>query len=256
MTFILGSVIAAALKTQNVVRREMLPSSSFSGLAEAYIDYHNTMSLQQTIGTLQNQNEILEKGVAGRTPETKELTDQLDQYRFLAGITPVTGPGITVTLQDSVKRPPANLPSQIAMDMTLSFIIHDLDIQRVVNELRASGAEAFAVNDQRVVTTTAIRCVGAAIQVNGVPLTPPYIIRAIGDSGTLYGALQLPGGIAEQLKQTDPAMISVQKSSTLLLPAYDGSIMFRYSKPVKNVSGADVSDDQGGSGYGLQGGVQ
>jgi len=241
MTFILGSFIAAALKTQNVVRREMLPSSSYSGLAEAYVYYH-TMELQQnTIGSLQKQNEVLIKGVTERSPETRELAAQLDQYRFLAGITPVTGPGITVVLKDSTKRPPSDLPSQISLELTLNYIIHDIDIERVINELRASGAEAFAVNDQRIVTTSAIRCVGPAIQVNGVPLTPPYVIRAIGDPGTLFGALALPGGVQESLKDSDPAMITVQKESSLVLPSYDGSLMFRYCKPVKEDASLDTS---------------
>ncbi len=250
MTFILGTFIAAALKTQNIVRREMLPSSSYSGLAEAYVNYRNTMELQQkTIGSLQKQNEVLVNHVGRRSPEMKELTKQLDEYRFLAGITPVQGPGIVVTLKDSVKRPPADLPSQVSADLTATFIIHDLDLQRVVNELRAAGAEAFAVNDQRVVTTTAIRCVGPAIQVNGVPLTPPYVIRAIGDPGTLSESLALPGGIAEQLRQTDPSMIQIERSTALVLPSYEGSLMFRYSHPVKDVSDTDNSDSGDSGSY-------
>jgi uncharacterized protein YlxW (UPF0749 family) len=135
-------------------------------------------------------------------------------------------------LKDSTKKIPSDVPSQVQTDLALSFTIHDIDIQRVINELRASGAEAFSVNDQRVVATTAIRCVGAAIQVNGVPLTPPYVIRAIGDPATLAGALQLRDGIAEQLGQTDPSMISVQKANKLLLPSYNGSTMFKYCSPV------------------------
>ena len=110
----------------------------------------------------------------------------------------------------------------------------------MVNELRAAGAEAFAVNDQRIVATTAIRCVGPAIQVNSVPLTPPYKIRAIGDPATLSSALALPGGIAEQLKQTDANMIAVAKVPRVVLPAYKGSTEFRFCHPVKETVGKDT----------------
>jgi uncharacterized protein YlxW (UPF0749 family) len=78
--------------------------------------------------------------------------------------------------------------------------------------------------------------VGPAIQVNEIPLTPPYTIRAIGDPATLSEALALPGGVADQMRQTDPAMIGIAKHATLLLPSYDGSTLFRYCKPVKDVS--------------------
>jgi uncharacterized protein YlxW (UPF0749 family) len=244
MTFILGSFIAAAIKTQNIVRRELLPSTSYSGLAEDYLAYKNAMELQQqTIKNLQQQNLVLQKGLVERTPESKELHAQLDQYRFLAGITPVQGPGIVVTLRDSTKRPPTDLPADVTADLTANFIIHDADIQRVINELRAAGAEAFSVNDQRVVSTTAIRCVGPAIQVNEVPLTPPYSIRAIGDPATLAEALALPGGISDLMRQTDPSMISIGKSSSLMLPSYDGSTMFRYCKPVTEVRRSNIGTD-------------
>jgi uncharacterized protein YlxW (UPF0749 family) len=237
MTFILGALIAAALKTEGVVLREFPPAPSVSGPAMDYVTYQNTFNLQQkTIEELQKRNEILERGVVTKSPEPNELAGQLDQYRFLAGITPVTGPGVSVTLRDSTKAVPIGLPSEVANEMNLSFTIHDLDIQRVVNELRAAGAEAFAVNDQRIVATTAIRCVGPAIQVNGVPLTPPYVIRAIGDPATLAGALELRGGINEQLKQTDTAMIQIQNSNSLMLPSYNGSVTFAYCKPVKDMS--------------------
>jgi uncharacterized protein YlxW (UPF0749 family) len=241
MTFILGAFIAAALKTQNIVRRDNLPSPTYSGLAQFYMENKiQDLLYQKTIGKLETENTELAKSAADRIPQTHALGELLDQAQFLGGLTPVAGPGIVITLKDSPKRPPGGLPSQLATDLTATYIIHDLDLQRVVNELRAAGAEAFAVNDQRIVTTTAIRCVGPAIQVNSVPLTPPYKIRAIGDPATLSTALALPGGIAEQLKQTDPSMIAVAKAPSLILPAYKGSTEFRYCRPVKPPDSQDT----------------
>ncbi len=73
------------------------------------------------------------------------------------------------------------------------LIVHDYDLQLVVNELTASGAEAIAINGQRVISRTAIRCVGPTIMVNNVPIVPPFEILAVGDPGTLAGGLLLGG---------------------------------------------------------------
>jgi uncharacterized protein YlxW (UPF0749 family) len=155
----------------------------------------------------------------------------LIEDQFLAGLTKVEGPGIVVTLRDSAKQPPADLPNSIEDSLTSMYIVHDVDIERVLNELRAGGAEALAVNDQRVVATTSVRCVGPAIQVNGVPQTPPFRISAIGDSQSLAKVLALPRGIGDMLRSADPAMIAIEQKQKLVLPAYAG-FESRYAKPL------------------------
>ena len=153
-----------------------------------------------------------------------------DNYnaRFLAGLTPVQGPGVVVTLNDSKKPLPSKLPSGFAPPN----LIHDTDINQVVNELKAAGAEAISVNDQRLVATSAVRTAGPTIFVNSTAQAPPYVIKAIGDSKTLAGALNLRGGIASQFKTFDPGMIRVQEAATLVLPAYTGTDTPRYARPV------------------------
>ncbi len=152
---------------------------------------------------------------------------ELSNARFLAGLTPVQGPGVVVTLRDSKKSFPA-MPNGVAPPS----IIHDTDINQVVNELKAAGAEAIAVNDQRLIATSSVRTAGATVLINFVPTAPPYVIRAIGDPKTLASAMSLPGGVASQLKAFDPAMFSVQGSGMLTLPAYSGGSQPRYAKPV------------------------
>ncbi|MGI4791019.1 MAG: DUF881 domain-containing protein [Janthinobacterium lividum] len=147
------------------------------------------------------------------TPSDQSL---LSQAQFLAGLTPVQGPGVIVTLTDSKKLLPKVLPSGIAPPN----IIHDTDINQVLNELKAAGAEAIAVNGQRIVTTSAVRCAGRDVYVNNTPLLAPYTIKAIGDSRALETALNIPGGIASQIKQYDKTMFAVQAATLLTLPAY------------------------------------
>lgn len=153
---------------------------------------------------------------------------ELSNARFLAGLTPVQGPGVVVTLNDSKKTLPGKMPPGIAAPS----LIHDSDINQVVNELRAAGAEAIAVNDQRLVATSSVRTAGPTILINFTPTVPPYIIKAIGNSKTLASAMNLPGGVATQIKAYDSAMFSVREAGVLTLPAYSGGSAPRYAKPV------------------------
>ena len=155
---------------------------------------------------------------------------ELSNARFLAGLTPVQGPGVVVTLNDSKQRLPKNMPP----GMTPPNIIHDSDINAIVNELKAAGAEAIAVNDQRLVATSSIRDAGPTIFVNNTPQVPPFVIKAIGSPKTLAGAMNIPGGIATQLKAYDPRMFSVQTIGTMRLPAYFDLDTPRYAKPIPN----------------------
>ena len=153
---------------------------------------------------------------------------QLSQAEFLAGMTPVQGPGIIVTLHDSTKPLPNGLPP----GMTPPNLIHDTDINQVVDELKAGGAEAIAVNDQRLVAITPIRCAGPTIFVNFIPQTPPFTIKAIGSPKTLAATLNIPGGIASQIKRFDASMLSVEETQSLRLPAFSERSVPYYAKPV------------------------
>ena len=151
---------------------------------------------------------------------------QLSQARFLAGLTPVQGPGVVVTLNDSKKHLPAIPPG-----MASPNIIHDSDINAVINELKAAGAEAVTVNNQRLVATSSIRCMGPTVFINGRPLMPPFAIKAIGSPKALTAVMNVPGGIAAQLRSFDPSMFSVKQIEALRLPAYSGGSEPRYAKP-------------------------
>lgn len=109
---------------------------------------------------------------------------------LLAGLTAVEGPGVEVLLDDSkISSQPNENPN--------IYIIHDEDLLRVLNELRAAGAEAISLNDQRIVAMSEVRCAGPTVSVNNVRSAPPYTIKAIGDPKTLASALQIRGGVVE-----------------------------------------------------------
>ena len=84
----------------------------------------------------------------------------------------------------------------------LQIIVHDTDILEIVNVLRNAGAEAISINDQRVIATTPISCIGTVIKINDEKIGGPYVIRAIGHSDYLKTALEIPGGILRILESS------------------------------------------------------
>jgi uncharacterized protein YlxW (UPF0749 family) len=165
---------------------------------------------------------------AGETDTTlRLLKDEVDKARMQAGLMPLQGPGVEARLEDSLRKPGPD-------DDPYNFIVHDVDIQAVVNELWAAGAEAVSVNDQRVVTNTSVRCVGPTVLVNSVKLSPPYIISAIGAPKTLEAALRMNGGVLNSLQtQLDKGVrFSLTRKKRIEVPEYKGSTLFRYAEAV------------------------
>lgn len=156
---------------------------------------------------------------------TAGIQEELRKSNMAAGLVPVEGPGIVVTLNDSPR------PLQADEDPN-ALIIHDKDILRIVNELKASGAEAIAINDERITAMSEIRCAGSTILVNTNKIGPPFVIKAIGDPQMLESGLSIKGGIVEELKYYS-LQVQIQKSNQLELPAYNGAIKFKYSSPNK-----------------------
>lgn len=223
----LGVLMVSAIGSQRRAEKAGVPGGGYAGLMAAYEDLKTVnTSYRGEIRSLQLKVSKYEGVISGGSGAVSALHTELNDTRFLAGLTSVSGPGVIVTLKDS-PNPPKNAPAEEIEQ----YMIHDYDIRNIVNELKAAGAETVAVNDQRVIATTAIRCVGPAIQVNGIPVNSPFVIRATGEPNVLETGLKLPGGILAEFEQVDRRMVTIQKSKNLNLPAYSGSTHFSYTKP-------------------------
>jgi uncharacterized protein YlxW (UPF0749 family) len=160
-----------------------------------------------------------------------ELRSQLDHVRMQAGLLSVTGPGIEVVLSDSPT------PAQPGQSPNL-FVLHDEDLLKVVNELRASGAEAIAINSERLVATSEIRCIGPAVVINrDRRLAPPYTITAIGDPDTMIAALEMRDGVLATLKVWG-IQATIRRVPEAVVPAYTGKTTFNYAVPVFEEGGS------------------
>ncbi|WP_019135634.1 DUF881 domain-containing protein [Cellulomonas massiliensis] len=140
-------------------------------------------------------------------------------YVVEGGATPVSGPGLTVTLDDA---PQDALRPGVDLDR---YVVHQQDLQGVINALWAGGAEAMQLMDQRVISTSAFRCVGNVLRLQGRVYSPPYVVHAIGDPAALRAALDASQAVSSYV--SDAALIGLgwkveDAQDDLRLPAYSG----------------------------------
>lgn len=103
-----------------------------------------------------------------------------------AGVNPVHGPGLVVTLTDAQRDANGRFPRDAAPD---DLVVHQQDIEAVLNALWSAGAEAVQMQDQRIVASSAPRCIGNTLLLNGRTYSPPYVVTAIGDAAAMQDAL-------------------------------------------------------------------
>lgn len=140
------------------------------------------LELQESLWALEAEMEEIIKGFdSGDNPILNELVKTRRNLLFINGFTDVKGKGVIVTLNDAPARTEFN-PSEL--------VIHDADIIAILNELRAAGAQALAINDERIIATSKQLCTGPTILINRNRYPVPYTIKAIGDPDALYSALE------------------------------------------------------------------
>ncbi len=150
--------------------------------------------------------------------------DQAERLLGPAGLQAVRGPGLTVSLNDAPRSDPGAAPASSNPD---DLVVHQQDVQSVVNALWAGGAEAMTLMGERVISTTAIRCVGNTLLIAGRLVGPPFLIRAVGDQQAMQRALDLEPGVAlfQQYVDRFGLGFAVTRQRTLSMPAYDGALV-------------------------------
>ena len=140
-----------------------------------------------------------------------------------AGMAAVTGPGLTVSLNDARRPKDGRPPASSNPD---DLVVHQQDVQSVLNALWVGGAEAVTLMGERVVSTSAVRCVGNTLLIQGRLVGPPFVLRAIGDATAMRVALHAEPGVSlfQQYVRNYGLGYSVTSVTTLHLPAYDGPL--------------------------------
>lgn len=171
------------------------------------------------------------------------LSDRLAALELASGELPVTGEGLRYTLRDapSVQQTAVGQDPRENDDAAQGRVL-DRDLQIVVNGLWAAGAEAIAVNGQRLTALSAIRSAGQAVLVDFRPLVPPYTIEAIGDPAGLQSrfADDVAGSYVQSLQDNYDIGVDVQTAQDLRLPGA-GSLAVRLASPVPTTTPTPTS---------------
>jgi uncharacterized protein YlxW (UPF0749 family) len=149
-----------------------------------------------------------------------------------AGLTALTGPGLTVTLDDAppgaVDKSYPGLPKPTPDDL----VVHQQDLQAVVNALWAGGADGIQLMDQRVISTSAVRCVGNVLILQDRVYSPPYVVTAVGAPDRLRAALAESAAVRSYLDYVEAYDLGwrVKEHAKVTVPAYSGSLEMRYAE--------------------------
>ena len=139
-----------------------------------------------------------------------DLQKEVQIANLAAGFVSVEGPGIIITVNDNPNLKPGDDPN--------GYLIHDNDLLQLTNELKAAGAEAISINNQRITAMSEIRCAGPLTNVNGVKTGPPYVLKAIGNPDVLYGMMKSKNGYLEILNMYE-LKTSIDKFDNVSIPA-------------------------------------
>ena len=186
--------------------------------------------LEQQLAREHGQVDDLAHRAAGQSAGQRRRLDDLARQ---AGTAPLTGPGLSVTLNDAPPNATARIPG-VPEPQPNDLVIHQQDLQAVVNALWRGGARGIQVMDQRLISTSAVRCVGNTLLLQGRVYSPPYTVTAVGDPGQLGKAVQ-----------QDPALINSREyvvayglgwktavQDRITLPGYSGTVEAHYAQPL------------------------
>ncbi|HEY5880945.1 MAG TPA: DUF881 domain-containing protein [Nakamurella sp.] len=171
--------------------------------------------------------EQVDRAAAGDvSPRVEQARAQVDALEPAAGLVPVVGPGLRVSMSDAQRDLDGNYPTGVDPD---DLVIHQQDVQAAVNALWAGGAEAMMIMDQRVLTTSAVRCIGNTLLLQGRTYSPPFVITAIGDEAAMSEALAEEPGVRLLLQYVDKYHLGYEVTALdeVEVPAYDGSIRLK-----------------------------
>lgn len=206
---VLGLLLVIQLRSQHDIR-QAASSADWGFVVADLID--SNLRLRAEVEALQAQlDQFQDDGGGGALLES--LVDEVNHLRVINGLVAVSGPGI-----------------ELAIEGPISV----LDLHDLINELRNAGAEALALNGQRIVAWSAIGSDGEHVTVDGQPVHAPYHLEAIGQAQTLEVALNRPGGLVRLLQQARTGTsIAVNKRDRLTLPVYDQPLRFVYAVPLE-----------------------
>lgn len=159
------------------------------------------------------------------------ITARSDRLAAEAGLNPMAGAGLVVTLNDAQRDAEGRFPRDASPD---DLVVHQQDIDAVLNAMWSAGAEGIQMQDQRIIGTSAPRCVGNTLLLNGRTYSPPYVISAIGDAAAMQRALAATPGVVlyKQYVVRFGLGYSEQPRQKVELAGYTEPVRMKFAKPI------------------------
>lgn len=224
-SIIIGVFISVQMKMKVELYAPVTIKSIQSTKMEVDFITNEITELEKIIKTKEAELEILENISRGGENITDILSLDLQLTKSNSGRTAVQGPGIIITMYD-------NMDSQIIGFDVNDDIVHDVDIQNILNDLKYAGAEAISINGERVVSSSEIQCNGPVMRINGKSSGTPFVIKAIGDPKVLMASVNAPGTYGDTLRTVYFIGFEPHIEDKIVIPAYKGNFRFTYAKQV------------------------
>ena len=206
-----------------------LRSSGRSDLVDVVRAQDRTVRRREAdVQRLQGEVGALTAQAAPGSNAVARLRAQAAKLAPIVGTQAVTGPALSVTLDDA-KRSAESLSKDFTAD---DIVVHQQDVQSVVNALWTGGAEAMMLQDQRVISTSAVRCVGNTLILQGRVYSPPYVIQAIGDRSAMRAALDRSEPVTIYREYADLLGLGydVKSKGKVSFPGYAGSLSLLHAR--------------------------
>ncbi len=218
----LGFLVATQVRASRVLSTQVqVPTRSVYAMATLLREERQArQALEEQVMQLRKQLENYEGTASQGRNVAESMTKEVETLRTALGLKAMQGPGVTVRLDDP----------QVQVRGGPPVVVTYQDVVSVINELWAAGAEAIAINGQRITATTGFSQVGGTVVVNLQRLNQPFVIAAIGDPATLEGALNIRGGMVEGLRALG-LRITIKRQERLVVPASKTSTTFEYAQP-------------------------
>ncbi|MCM3516479.1 DUF881 domain-containing protein [Nocardioides sp. P86] len=202
--------------------------TDLSSLVGAEADRYD--ELRQRVQDL--TGEVATLGAQVGDADTRRVQERIETLRDPAGLEPREGAGVSVTLADA----PLEVAQVTEQPLEL-LVVHQQDIQAVVNAMWRGGATAVTVAGQRVVSTTGIKCEGNSVLLQNVPYPQPYVIEAVGDPSALAASIEGDDYLARYRAQSELPDVQIgwdfAAESDVVAPAFDGLLDLSYAEPLE-----------------------
>lgn len=221
-----GLIVTVQWRTQE--QRSELTVRYNAPLLDAANSLQNEQNtLKAQLASLRAQLDQIQQGAASQSTTSRDLQARIEELRAAAGLTERSGDGVVVTLDD------ARSTSTVQPKDVDKSICHSTDLTDIINAAWRGGAQAIAVNDERIVGSSSVYCVGSTIMVNGTLMSPPFSVVVIGPQNELLAAYDDPNELRDIKQRRDVYGLGfrVTRAAGLKMPAYGGALNVKYGTP-------------------------